>query len=1003
MFRVENGREIPWGHEKQIFQGLKQAHAENISNDNNNIAWQIALCYHLGFGTPRSAESALHYAEIAKAESHPVAAAFSGLLGPRNKVTEDPGQAKYALRISRLLHLTPLSQEMPPLVKACFDGVSERVLSLLSDGEPPNSATTDGCTMFHWLFMLEDSTALGSVVETLRSSGVTCRLLPDAHFNSVREAHSQWPLQLCGSPLSLAIAVNSLDAVKALLSLGADPTRYVYSSGQFPSSDPRTTWTAFHMAAKYHSPEILRELLKHVKASELKTMGPPLACALSFSTTLERFAMHGTNHPQQLERTIAAIREIQPLSSPGGNGMTPLMQAIDFQDHEVVTVLLRAEPELAKTPLRSLRDSSAFTLPIHFAAQIAARRDDPGTLSIPQLINSYSHDLSPSAPPPRDDQARTPLHLAVTGTSSLVTEWILQERKGLIHVEDFFGRTPLHCCASVATLTATLGTLLEQGASIDHTDRYGMTTLHRACCRGQVELVRALLKHNPKLDLRNNPYGTPLHCAIVAGSMDVVLVLLDAGASPNARDKRGNTPVHVAARLNRLTILRILIKREADVTLRNENGRDARNIATAAGRLGNIGALSILQQGWERVATQKILDIDPAEHRRNFGFVGGNPKKENLPPDFLWTSNLDGRALVQELGENSEVGHDGATAAEDAGDEKDGSFDARESRMARYSDVCESIRLAHYSFAGQRHWLVTETMALVWVFFEDDVLWQPPLTVQAMEIITRIAYDLCHILRNASAETQVQVKEQLRAKPERPDALREQIQLLPARQATGSTTIAIGTERLPVGSLGLPIPEIAVLDDDIRVLEAAAHDTRGFPEMPAELEAERKSVDCQSSIGLNTPEEAEAKSKFDGNAVEDQRKEERLRESQVPQRGENEQPPAPDFEAQAAGHIANLVVETKPSSAFPGRSLADLEELILWQLRRMPRSETLSQHGGYYFRSSVFDLFPRLKRKPNQYLRWKDAREAAARSQSQAARATTGWIFRNANPIWNFI
>jgi hypothetical protein len=76
------------------------------------------------------------------------------------------------------------------------------------------------------------------------------------------------------------------------------------------------------------------------------------------------------------------------------------MQAIDFQDHEVVTVLLRAEPELAKTPLRSLRDSSAFTLPIHFAAQIAARRDDPGTLSIPQLINSYSHDLSPSAPPP---------------------------------------------------------------------------------------------------------------------------------------------------------------------------------------------------------------------------------------------------------------------------------------------------------------------------------------------------------------------------------------------------------------------------------------------------------------------------------------------------------------------------------------------------------------------------------------------------------------------------
>lgn len=101
----------------------------------------------------------------------------------------------------------------------------------------------------------------------------------------------------------------------------------------------------------------------------------------------------------------------------------------------------------------------------------------------------------------------TPLHLAVTGPSSRAMRWMLEQRIGLLHVEDNLGRTALYCCASEANLEL----LLAQGSAVMHTDNYGMNTLHRACFRGELELVRCLLKPKQPLDLRKNKYGTPQH------------------------------------------------------------------------------------------------------------------------------------------------------------------------------------------------------------------------------------------------------------------------------------------------------------------------------------------------------------------------------------------------------------------------------------------------------------------------------------------------------------
>ncbi|GAP82494.1 putative serine threonine protein kinase [Rosellinia necatrix] len=969
MFRSENGREIPWAHEEQIFRGLKQTHAENLAKDSSSIAWQIALCYHVGFGVPRNPESAHHYAEIAKAESHPVATTFAGVLRLGKDTTADTEQRQYATRVSKLLRLTSMAQEMPLLIKSCFDGYSEWVLNLLTIGHCPNSTTLDGCTVFHWLFMLEDAAAIEAVAKRLRLC--PSRVLVNAPTNIIREAHSQWPLQLSGTPLAVAVSVNCLDTVKALLSLGADPMCPVYHEGQFPPGEPRSSWTALHLATKYHCAEILAELLKHASPEKLQPL-EPLPCALSFSTSLELVAMHGRDRLNQLKKTIALSSKIHPLSATTSSGMTALMQAIDFQDHDVVAALLETEPELASAELRSRLDPKLFNLPIHFAAQIAARRDAPETLVIPKLINSYSHGLNPSKQPPRDNLKRTPLHLAVTGPSSRTARWILEERIGFLQVEDELGRTPLHCCASVTNLDL----LLSKGASVNHADRYGMTALHRACFLGEFELVQGFLKHKPKLDLSNNQYGTPLHCAILAGSIDVALALLDAGAPIDATDKRGNTPIHVAARLDRHAMLRILMQRGADITLRNYNDRDARLIAASTGRLGSVGVLRILSQGWGDLANKKILEIKPEEYRGRFELTSTKRRETNLRSDFLWERGKRGTMPDR----NEETRTFTAPSASQMGEsyEEKGkeSFDEQEVKMTRFESIFERLKNEHFPWVDNSFWIATQTMALMSVYFDEGV-WRAPLSGKIMEIMAYTVLDLSTILKGAKVlgpgGGEMLQKTSL---PNDKDAMcrrtgQAKLEATETRtDGTNSTTGALtATDTLQVQKLG----------------------------------AGDEPMDLDSSGGAATPQGSgmELDLEVESQPIGDQPGE---------VSGEvSEKRPAPveraetaDLKARAAHHVAAIVEASRPASAFPGRSKLDIEEVILWELRRM---QDYAEPGKWRSRSGsgpnsmLFERFPQLARHEfgsRQYLKWRTARNMAARLTRSRASTGNSW----AKNVW---
>ncbi|KAF4870074.1 Ankyrin repeat domain-containing protein 2 [Colletotrichum siamense] len=730
MFRLDTGKEVLWDHQQQIFKGLQQTHSSNQAKEKGPISWQIALCYYLGFGTERDLQESHKFAKTARSEGHPIAAVFGDLFDSETDAVIEPKNESYVTKLSGLLRAQgALAEEMPALAKAFFDGNPAAAMNLLSEGASLASCTYDGCGPFHWLFMIRDSAALEDITERL--SGELTRRLVDVPASMMREAHLQWPTQLLGTPLAFSISVNCLPAVKALLALGADPFAHVYDESQYPPEDSRSQWTAFHIAAKYHCSDILRELMRSSESQNWEGLGP-FGCVLGLSTPLERLAMHGSSRASRLDETIMLIKDKNSLDMHDSDGRTAIMEAIDLQDADVVAALLRAEPGLANTPLRSPHDPNTFTYPLHFACQLAARRNVADALLIPKLIESQTGDLQPSTTPSRDHLGRTILHLAVTGASGLITKWILERRPGLLYVEDKWGRAPLHYCASSANCTL----LLAKGVNIDHTDKEGLSPLHRACLMGACAITEGLLKKSPMLDLRNNVYGTPLHCAVISGSADIVNGLLDAGAPINATDLRGNTAVHIAAKLNRYSILRSLLARGADVTLLNLNGHDAKAVALRAAGTGNIGILSILRG--TQAANNGDVDLEFGQEDTVLldreGQVG-----VALAPDFLWD---EASLSLQQPYDTLDLPNN---AKQEQESEREETYDERVERLQSLDQVIEMITGHHFSGVPHHHWAKKAVVNIVSIFF-DDILWQPGTINRGIEIVARAAYDLATVM-----------------------------------------------------------------------------------------------------------------------------------------------------------------------------------------------------------------------------------------------------------------
>jgi ankyrin repeat protein len=115
----------------------------------------------------------------------------------------------------------------------------------------------------------------------------------------------------------------------------------------------------------------------------------------------------------------------------------------------------------------------------------------------------------------------------------------------------------------IPTIQATVA----QGFSPDLADSLNGRPLYIAAKKGNLEMVRALLKLGAKASLawEENKAFSPLHAAAQEGHLEVARILIQNGADLNARFANGAMPLHLALHANHPEIAVLLIESGANL------------------------------------------------------------------------------------------------------------------------------------------------------------------------------------------------------------------------------------------------------------------------------------------------------------------------------------------------------------------------------------------------------------------------------------------------------
>ena len=151
-------------------------------------------------------------------------------------------------------------------------------------------------------------------------------------------------------------------------------------------------------------------------------------------------------------------------------------------------------------------------------------------------------------------------------------------------------------------------TLLRDGADVNTAQSDGRTALHWAAIRNDIEIARTLLYAGATVRATTRLGGyTPLHLASRAGSAEVAGLMLEAGADPNVFTSTGVTAMHFAADADAPAVVALLAAHGADVDARDTfSERTPLMFAAVRGADHALGAL--LEAGADPALTTALKD-----------------------------------------------------------------------------------------------------------------------------------------------------------------------------------------------------------------------------------------------------------------------------------------------------------------------------------------------------------------------------------------------------------
>ncbi|XP_023227974.1 POTE ankyrin domain family member B2-like [Centruroides sculpturatus] len=191
----------------------------------------------------------------------------------------------------------------------------------------------------------------------------------------------------------------------------------------------------------------------------------------------------------------------------------------------------------------------------------------------------------------KDDENRSPLHLAAAKGNIAVIEMLL-EKDPDVNDQDINGKTPL-IKAIEGYHEKTVHSLIEADADVNLKDRGGNTAIHIALNTGQYDVAQYLLQYTTEVNTANKNGITALHILAETKRVKLAKKFIHHGASVESKDKKLRTPLMLACKKGYFPMISLLLKNRADVTAEDAKGWTASDYASI---VGNTLVINILEQ-----------------------------------------------------------------------------------------------------------------------------------------------------------------------------------------------------------------------------------------------------------------------------------------------------------------------------------------------------------------------------------------------------------------------
>ena len=187
----------------------------------------------------------------------------------------------------------------------------------------------------------------------------------------------------------------------------------------------------------------------------------------------------------------------------------------------------------------------------------------------------------------RDDQGRTPLHLATEENHEHVVS-VLLKAKADCNAVDNNQLSPLHIANKLGH-TECVRRLIDD-SDINAKSSESDTPLMLACKHNKPECVSLMLKAQADINVANKDGYQPIHIAIEQDSKDVVSLLVNHDLNIE-RGENGRTPFHIASDAGNDNFIAYLKKTDNDINAQDKHGDTPLHLASCRGHTNTVSQL----------------------------------------------------------------------------------------------------------------------------------------------------------------------------------------------------------------------------------------------------------------------------------------------------------------------------------------------------------------------------------------------------------------------------